>query len=383
MTTTTTAYLDEAVRRTGLSDFGPGDFEGPLERLLQSVHDESRLTELGRAALDGNIVAHLVTRLKVEAWYAKAPEIDDEQLDDVVFIIGLPRTGSTVLGQLLSLNPETRYLRRWEAAEPCPPPDASVPDDPRIAQAEARIEHFERLIPRYTEVLPHSGANDLEEDNILLEPSYVSPGWEAAFRCPSYIDWLLSDERNFTDGYRYHRRIVKLLQWRWPAKRWLLRAPTHTLSIDALHEAYPDARYVWTHRDPLAVLTSVSSLLAMVREAFVENPEPAELGPIVTANWAQGTRRAMAFRSRVGERRFFDVAHREQLRDPSGIVRGVHDWLGWTTSPSFDDDVARWREEKPRGVHAPDPASFGIDPNEVRARFADYTERFADQLGRG
>jgi hypothetical protein len=375
------AYLEEAMRRTGLTDFGSGALEEPLERLLRSVHDESRLTELGRGALHGGIMSRLVTRLQVEACYAGAPEIDDEEIHDMVFVVGLPRTGSTVLGQLLALHPETRYLRRWEAAEPCPPPDATAPDDARIAQTAARIEHFERVVPRHSELLPRSGPNDVEEDSLLLECSFVSPAWEAAFRCPSYMDWLLSDESNIREGFQYHRRILKLLQWKWPAKRWMLRAPTHTLTIDALDDAYPDARYVWTHRDPLAVITSVCSLVTMVREAFVSNPEPAELGPILGRNWAQGVTQAMRFRDRIGEDRFLDVAHGEQLRDPLATVAHVHQWLGWPMSPSVEADVSRWREEKPKGVHRPDPAAYGIEPLDLRDRFAEYTERFAPFIG--
>jgi len=375
------AYLDEAKRLTGLTDFGPGEFEEPLERLLRSVHDESCLTELGRGALYGGIVSRLVTRLQVEACYANAPEIDDEELNDVVFVIGLPRTGSTVLGQLLALNPETRYLRRWEAAEPCPPPDASAPNDPRIEQIAARIAHFERVVPGHAQLLPRSGPNDVEEDSMLLECSFVSPTWEAAYRCPSYMDWLLSDEGNLDAGYAYHRRILKLLQWKWPAKRWMLRAPTHTLTIAALDRAYPGSRYVWTHRDPLAVITSVCSLLTMVREAFVTNPEPMELGPIVGRNWAHGVNCAMRFRDDIGAHRFLDVSHREQLRDPLAVVSEVHEWLGWPMSPSLADDVSRWREEKPKGVHRPVPADYGIERQVVERQFADYTERFGRLVG--
>jgi hypothetical protein len=381
MSSETREYLDRATDLTGLHDFGAGAFHEPLAMLLRSVHKESCLTELGRAALDASIVSRLATRLQVEAWYAKAPEIHDQDLGDVVFVIGLPRTGSTVLSQLLALNAETRYLRRWEAAEPCPPPDVTCPQDPRIEQAAARIEHFERVVPKHSEVLPRSGPNDVEEDHALLEFSFVSPGWEGAFRCPSYMDWLLSDEDHLSDGWRYHRRILKLLQWRWPAKRWLLGAPTHTLSIDALDRTYPDARFVWTHRDPAAVIASVCSLLTMVREAFVTNPEPAELGPVLCRNWAQGVGRALRFRDRVGDERFFDVAHREQLRDPLGTVCELHDWLGWPMSPSLEADVSRWREEKPRGVHRPDPADFGIDADDVEQRFAGYTKRFAALVG--
>ena len=172
--------------------------------------------------------------------------------------------------------------------------------------------------------LPRSGPNDVEEDHALLEFSFVSPGWEGAFRCPSYMDWLLSDEDHLSDGWRYHRRILKLLQWRWPAKRWLLGAPTHTLSIST--------RSTGRTRMPAssgrtgtqaAVIASVCSLLTMVREAFVTNPEPAELGPVLCRNWAQGVNRAMRFRDRVGDERFFDVAHREQLLSVRHGVRAA------------------------------------------------------------
>jgi len=372
------AYLDEATRRTGLTDFGPGEIEEPLERLLRSVRDESHLTDVGRAALDAIVASRLVARLQIEACYAAAPEIEHEELRDVVFVVGLPRTGSTVLSQLLCLNPDTRYLRRWEAAEPWPPPDAAAPEDPRIDECGARIAHFEQVVPGHADLLPKSGPNDVEEDHALLELSFVSPGWEAAFRCPSYMAWLVSDQDHLADGWHYHRRVLKLLQWKWPAQRWLLGAPTHSLSIEALDKAYPDARYLWTHRDPSAVIASVCSLVAMVRTAFVTSPEPAELGPTLCRSWAEGVARAMQLRDRIGDERFLDIAHRDQMRDLLATVLRVHAWLGWTVTSSFEDDVMRWREAKPRGVHHPEPADYGIDPDEVAARFAAYTARFAD-----
>lgn len=377
------ADLMEAARAaTGLSDFGDLPFREGLDRLVDAINRESTLSAFGQAAVPAMLVGRLANRLQIEDWYRRHPEIEGEVINDPVFIVGMPRTGSTALGHMLALDPSTRNLRAWESAQPCPPPRAEdAQTDPRIAENAAREAAFEEMAPGVREALPRNPSAP-SECLPLLDLSFACAGQDGYLHVPSYIDWLhhrAQDE--LAAAYLFHRRVIKLLQWRDPAQRWSLRCPVHSYAMDALLAAYPEARFVMTHRAPDKVIPSVSLLMHHVRSLFLADPLPKFMGPALVQNWSLAMRRLLDFRERIGEDRFHDVAHSDQLADPIATVAGVYRALGWP----FGDDTARriaeWREDNPKGSHKPDPAFFGIDQDQLREQFGFYTVRFAPLLG--
>lgn len=362
---------------TGLSDFGALPFREGLDRLVNAINRESKLSEFGQAAVPAMLVGRLVNRLQVEDWYCRHPEIEDEVIREPVFIVGMPRTGSTALGHMLALDPETRSLRSWEAAQPCPPPRAEEAlTDPRIAENAAREAAFEEMAPGVREALPRN-ASAPTECLTLLDLSMTCAAQDGYLHVPSYIDWVHHHAQDeVAASYLFHRRVLKLLQWRHPAKRWTLRSPIHSFSMDALLAAYPDAQFVMTHRSPGKVIPSVCLLMHHVRSVFLADPLPALMGPAMVKNWSLAMRRLLEFRERIGEDRFHDVAHADQLADSIAILKGVYDYLGWP----FDEDSAKriyeWREDNPKGKHKPDPALFAIDSDHLGEEFLFYTTRF-------
>ncbi|MDB5971386.1 MAG: hypothetical protein JWQ90_3836 [Hydrocarboniphaga sp.] len=375
------ALLDQARIRTGLKDFGEESFLVPLHRLVDSINRDTLLTEFGRLSVPEMLIGYLSNRLEVESWYAKHPEIDDEQIVAPVFGIGLPRTGSTALGFIMALDRDTRVLRDWESRHPCPPPEKATEfSDPRIAQAEAESDVFETMVPELRNMVPRD-VRGPQECALLLCMSFLPhTAFETYYNTTSYSQWVMSAQPDMVQAYRYHRRVIKLLQWRCPPKRWFLRTPMHMFAMDAIDTVYPDARYVMTHRDAVKTLPSVCSIMHHCRVAWDDRSDPVNLGPAQEEYWLTALKRTMAFRRRIGEHRFFDVSHKRQAADPAAQIPALYDFLGWPYDPGLAAVIRRWQSIHPKGEHKVEPAFFGLDPARLAERYRFYSDAYAAWL---
>lgn len=359
--------IDIARRETGLDDFGHDSFREGLEQLVVSLNTEARLTAQGDHALRDRILLHLRQRLMVEDWYRRHPEIEDEQIRAPLFGVSLPRTGSSALSFLLSSDPEVRYLRAWESAQPCPPPATVTGPDPRrgtdASATDARLKGGHRT---------PTGIDGAMECLDLMALDFKSQIFQAFAQIPSYSEWQL--DADHTETYLYQRRVLKLLQWGAPAKPWRLKTPAHMLCLDALDNAFPDARFVMTHRDPTEVMLSVCTVYADIIEKFTDDVDFGYIGELNVHCWSEAMRRAIDFRGRGNDARFHDIHFRAMHRDPLGEVRGLYAWLGQDVSPAFADAMAAWWDSNRAAerMSKPDPARFGLDFDAVRAQFADY-----------
>lgn len=362
--------LREARAQTGLRDFGDESFLEGLEILVRSLRDEARLNALGERTLHQRIVGHLKQRLQVEDWYRRHPEIEDVQIKAPLIGLGLPRTGSTALSCLLAEDPNARSLRRWEAAEPCPPPSTVKGPDPRI----------ERDMQRQAGTKSHTptSATGPTECQDLMSLDFKAQMFAALAQIPSYSEWLLNAD--LTSTYVYERRVLKVLQWQVPDKPWRLKAPTHVLYLEHLDRAFPDARFVMTHRDPTEVMVSVAGVYADIIANFTDHVDAHYIGKLNVEQWSIGMNRALAFRGSGHDARFYDIDFRAMQRDPIGEVRGLYAWLGEPVSDEFAAGMARWwknnSETREGSVHA-DASTYGLDLDRVRPLFAEYTARAA------
>lgn len=373
----TDELLNEARGRTGLNDFGEDSFHEPLQRLVDSINRECRPTEIGAVAIPEMLIGQLSVRLEVEDWYRRHPEIDDQQIVAPLFIVSMPRTGTTALGFIMAQDRNTRVLRQWEAYHPCPPPEtATEHTDPRIALAQQESDMLEGMVPELVKMLPRSVTGP-QECFVIKSYAFCSMGYEALLQVPTYVEWLVNSLEAQRTGYRYHRRVLKLLQWRCPPRRWSLRTPEHLFGIEAINEYYPDARFVMTHRDPAKALPSVCSLVYELRRAHVTNPDPEIDGQRQQRNWALGLERTLAFRDRVGEERFFDISHRRQVADPAEQIPALYQKLGWEYDPALSDQIRRWQETYPKRAHPVTLEAFGLKKEEIDERYRFYTDRFA------
>jgi hypothetical protein len=369
--------IDEARAATGLDDFGDASFQEGLEVLVRALRAEARLTARGDAALHALLVGKLSQRLQVEDWYARHPEIGAEVISRPLFGIGLPRTGSTALSVLLALDPGVRYLAAWQADRPCPPPSTVTGHDPRLGLAQAEQEQRLAHSPRHARLVPGSPAGPME-CLPLLAMDFKSALFNGLARVPSYTGWLLH-EADHTSAFAYEERVLKLLQWGYPARPWRLKSPSHVLHLDVISAVFPEARFVMTHRDPADVITSVCDLFADVYSRFSDDIDRGWIGAANVAEWTTGMRRVLEFRDGGHDRRFFDIDFRAMHADPIGEVHRLYQWLGEPVSPQFEAAMRAWWQdsgEKEPNAH-PAPVTFGLTVDGIRPLFADYSARAA------
>jgi hypothetical protein len=367
-----------ALAETGLSDFGGDSFRAGLDRLTDALSTEAELSPLGHEIMGMRLQGHLASRLQIQETVTAHPEIAREPIEKPIFIIGLPRTGTTALSNLLHADPAIRSLRMWESSQPVPPPESATEhDDPRIAQAEQGLAAMYDAFPLMRR-LHFQAADGPTECQDLLGLEFRTTHFDGMAHVPSYTQWALHCD--MSPAYEWHRRTLQLLQWHCPPRQWHLKTPVHMLSLPALHAVYPDARFIWTHRDPGEVMGSVCSLIAHTR-SWVSDIAPTGIGPEQVAIWTEALRRAMRFRDGADPRRFVDIGFGALNRDPVGAVGDALVQLGVGFSASSRDAVAAWAGAHPpggEGRHDFTLEEFDLSADDVRSDFAFYLDRFGE-----
>ncbi len=371
------SLLAAARRSSGLHHFVDESFRAPMRRMLASLEEEARLHPLGRLALRQILVRTLVNRLRLEGLCDRHPEIAELPVVAPVFIVGLQRTGTTLLHRLLTCEPSLRPLLSWEALNPAPFPGRRARDgrDPRIRQAELAQRGLRYIAPEFFAIHPVE-AHAPEEDVLLLDLSFVSPTVDATLRVPSYSAWMRElDQR---PAYRYFRRAIQLLLWQ-RGGRWLGKTPHHLENLEVLLDVFPDARIIHTHRDPVRVVASFCSMMAHGRSVFSEPVDLVEVGAQFGAKAVRAVSRAMEVRDRVGGDFFLDVAYADVLADPLKEMRRIYDFIGLSLAPETETAMQRWIAGNPQnkhGVHRYRLEDFGLDREHLGRDFEPYRARF-------
>jgi hypothetical protein len=372
--------IAQACQRAGAEDFGADTWRTGLEALIRALTDEGNLNELGEAVYADQIVGLLCSRLEVEKWYAQHPEIDEQEIVAPLFGIGLPRTGSTALSFLLAADQSRRSLRTWEASTPCPPPETSTEqEDPRIAISQAGIDMSHQMFPDFVGMLPSSPTGPAECLH-LMGLDLHSQLFQGMAILPSYTAFLLACDMEPT--YRYHKRVLKLLQWRCPPVRWSLKTPSHMTSINDLDAVYPDARFVMTHRDISSVLPSVCAVKEALSTPLTGSFDRMALGRHEHMIWRESLHRLIEFRNDGREDRFVDVSFSDMQSDPLGSMETLYRQWGDELTPDTRDRMASWWEDSAkerRQGKRPDPAAYGLDMESIRRDFAFYHDQFGIQ----
>ncbi len=368
--------LAQASANTGLIDFGPGDFREGLDWLLKSVADDAEFDPSVDEAVVATFRRRLENRLHLEAWLAKYPETLDAPVLGPVDIIGLPRTGTTALANMMSLDLQFRCLRSWEQAEPIPPPTPSTDatDARRLRAAEANKDLSPELLAMHLYDLDAT-----TEDSEVLGMAFH--GQQYTLPVYSYHQWWRSAD--FTETFRYHRRVIQVLQSQYPPQTWLFKSPHHKFHLEPIVAAYPDVRFVMTHRDPAKSVPSYSSLVSTIFPLAATPRDLRKVGPQVSNHLRVGMEQAIAARERLGEERFFDVHHNELARDPIGVLRKVYDFLGLAFTDETKVAVEEWQKANRLGAHGEHrytPEQFGLSAEEIRADYAFYIDRFGVEL---
>ena len=382
---TTSLDFDSIVREArdrtgGLGDFGDPSWEEAARRLLDSLEHEAQLHELGRATMRERVVQMLENRLRAEAHFARHPEIADEEIVRPFVIVGLARTGTTMLHRTIASDPRVFALLWWESRAPAPLLDPFEGTDPRILKAEAEIAAMIEAVPDLMASHPFD-AHSPDEEIMLMEHSFYSTNTEAFVVVPSYSQWL--DEQDQAPGYAYLERLLQLLQWSKKrngatAERWVLKTPHHLGFMGSLFATFPDAQVIQTHRDPVETIPSFASLCHNVRLTNSDHVDPL----VSAADWGGRMQRAlprcMNFREQHDDR-FIDVRYDTLLREPLSEIQRIYDFIGFEFTPDAKAAMERWQGENQRDKrpsHDYRLEDFGLTGDGIRRDFARYRERF-------
>jgi hypothetical protein len=352
-----------------------------LSEVLKAVSVDG--DDVVRSGVAETVARLLATRLRLVADELAHPEIVTAGVERPVIILGLPRTGTTLLHAMLAADPDARAPEAWEAAAPWPAPDlASYDRDPRIEVMQARLDALTAARPEIA-TMHEWGARLPAECNEITMMHFASTNFWARFGLPGYTRWL-AEER--ADGkYLTHRRVLQQLQWKGPRGRWALKSPEHLLDLPALLDTYPDACLVWTHREPAQVLPSLASLIFTVRSMRLRQVDPAEVGASVLAVWGAALERATADRQQAEvEDACFDIAFARLVADPIGVVSDIYERFDLPFSTEYEKRLrARLEEEndaQPRGRHVYRAEDFGLASGNLAEAFPFYRQRFAPLL---
>lgn len=355
----------------------------PLRILTEAVEAEADLTPMGLAIFTRSVTGYLANRMRVEDWLARHPEILSQPVEKPTFVFGLPRTGTTLTINLLNEDPARRCFLRWEAFASVPPPrPEEFHAGPRYEAAQAQIDHSLKVMPHIS-AIHHEDGDSPCECQFSMAPSFVSQVFDSQYHVPSYHRWFL-DKADYLPAFQYQKRLLQLLQSQAPG-RWTLKNPWHPLYLEALHQVYPDARLVMTHRDPVEVVGSACSLVWNVRRMFSDSVDREAIGRDMVETFELMIARQNAFRQRHGRDAIHDILYTEQLRDPLGTMRRLYDHFGDDFSAEAQANMQRYLEAKPKdrfGKHTYDLADYGLTAGEIRERFADYCSDYDVAMSR-
>ena len=364
-----------AQRRAGVSRYGSWDFAEPLERLLKSYRDEAALTTLGRITVRELIVSLLDNLLRMEAERAANPEIERQRVAAPVFIIGLPRTGTTHLHGLISEDRANRAPLTWETMYPA----ASRAGDEVArarSQTDVRLGWADRLAPEFMRI--HPIAADLPQECIAITAQvFMSIQFHTTHDVPSYQNWFENASQRL--AFDFHHRFLQHLQAKSRGTRWVLKAPGHLFALEGLLERYPEARIIHTHRDPLRVMASMASHATVLRRAFSDSADPRKIAADWADRWARALEKFLAVRDRASPSQFLDVNFESIESDPLGTVERVYDFLGWPLTTEARTAMQDFLDANPKnkhGVHSYTLEQFGLNRAAEMLRFRNYCERF-------
>ena len=377
------ALLDQACAVSGLDDFGDRWFEQPFEALLAALRSEARLNPAGQWAAMKQFVKVLIDRQWAEQWFRRHPEILARDLPRPIVIVGPMRSGTTWLHRMLAADDRLSHLRAFETVSPVPRPDF-VPGGPdHRVTLHRRIMRVAKLANPRTLAIHPTGPFEPEEELGLLCNSLYGNKHESQWWVPSYSRW--TEACDATPAYRQMARLLKLVAWSQQAsslKPWLLKTPQHMLDLPALLTVFPNARVIFTHRDPLAVVASTASLAWNQHIIYSDHADPARIG----REWLRKTglmvERMHTARAAIPPHRQIDVLYEDMERDWRGELRRIYGFLNLDLEPALPAMEAYQRRARPTGLRPHHYAleQFGLSAGDVLDTLGDYVEAYGIPL---
>ncbi|MBK8306794.1 MAG: sulfotransferase [Gammaproteobacteria bacterium] len=374
------AVLAAARAQTGLEDFGAGDFRERLGLIVQSMHEDTDLSALGKLTNFSMLVRFAANRLRLEDLIRRHPEILEIEIRRPIIVAGLARSGTTHLLNLLSNDTGLRSLPYWEALEPIPVP-GETPDahgeDPRLLRCRQGIEMQDQVMPLF-KLMFNLQAERTHEEIELLAIDFSTMFIENLGLLPRWRDHYLAHDQ--TPHYEYLKKVLQALQWLRGPERWLLKTPQHLEQFGPLMKVFPDATVVITHRDPVATVASMTTLVSYAARMSREPVRPRDIGHYWADRIEQMLRACVRDRELLPAAQSIDVRFHEFNADDLGTVQRIYDLAGQPLTAALRSGMQQFIRENPRGKEgkiAYDLAVLGLDEAELRQRLRFYSERFA------
>ena len=377
---TVDAVCAAAVGQTGLSDFGPDDFRERLEVQFDEMNADPERTGLGRMMMFGDCVRYASNRLRIRELLKQHPEILDIPIEKPVIVIGLPRSGTTNLVNLLAADSRFRSMPLWESYEPVPDPSEETPTDgvdPRWTRCQGQWEAMQAGAPFIAAMHPMN-PDHVHEELELMTPDFTSYNLEWVARTPKWRDYFLAHDQ--TPHYAYMKTVLQIMQWYRPRERWVLKSPQHLEQIGPLMTTFPDATIVVTHRDPVAVVQSTITMLTYGARTSYKTSNPEWYRDYWTDRIGRLLDSSLRDRHLLPADRTVDVFFHEYMADEMGTLQRIYDMAGIEFTGEAKAEVAAYQAAHPRGkegrVVYDLRGDFGVTPEEVRTRYTDYMNAF-------
>lgn len=373
------SLIRAARKATGLSDFGKDFWEEPMDRMLESIQNEARLHPIGAFITRERLVQLLSVRLRAEHWFKKHPEILEQPLYPVLMIIGLQRTGTTKLQRLLASDPENRSLLSWEALNPAPLNGDLKTGDHRIKAARTSEKALKYMSPGFFAIHPveHQAP---EEDVLLLDVSFLSTTAEATMHVPSYSRWL--EQTDQSPAYAYMVKLLKLLQWQRPAKRWILKTPHHLEFLPLVKHHFGDVEFIWTHRNIFESIPSFMSMVSYARILFSDKVTQEE----VAKHWIKKTSymlsKAIDYHKQGDHNKeFTHIAYDELIDHSMDVIKKIYNKKGIVFDQKKIERFENSNQQNPQGKygwHRYSLGDFGLDKHSIKSQMEHYLTFYED-----
>lgn len=376
--------VDEVLTRAsdmadGLTDFGEDTgFRERLSVTLQALDEDAGLTRGGKTTVLQHAVRAMANRLRIEDLVKKHPKILDIKIDRPIIIAGLPRSGTTHLVNWLARDERLRSLTLWESEEPVPARELAPGEvDPRLARSAELWGQFEAMLPHMA-AMHGMEASSIHEDNELLFMDLNSYNWEFVTRIPRWTDYYFAHDR--TQSYLYEKKVLQVLTWLRGPNRWILKSPQHMENLAPLKAAFPDATLVINHRDPVAVLRSLTTMLGYCDRIRRDPVDPPALARLWANRIERLLRACIDQREAWGPDQSIDLLFHEYMGDQEGVLRQVYEMADLELTPEAEAALLGYLSENPRNKHGKViydlEGVFEVDAKALREQFAFYYDRF-------
>lgn len=374
------ALIEQAVGATGLSDFGGDSYREGLDVLVADLNAGAAKgwhNEAGIARSTHDILHWLKNRLRVEDHLRQNPELLSRPVERPVFVMGVPRTGTTLMSNLLAADPARRSPLTWEIDEPVPP--VTSPDllttDPR---ALARLEAERAALAANPDMGKYYRGSAIypNECVFFMAHDFKTLMIESKGKLPGYKEFIFSCD--MTSAYEYHRKFLQVLQHHTPGV-WNVKKPSHALWLETIFQVYPDARVIWTHRDPFTATGSLCSIISLSHMGHMGKIDAEWLGEDYSWQAAEHANRIMDFRDKYGEDKIIDVHYADLVNDPVGETRKLYAKLGDEWTAEAEAGVQKWVDDNPQnkfGKHDYKLAQYGLSKERLEPLFERYLSRY-------